>query len=704
MKKIIISRKLLSLALVLIMIASFPFFTGFVLTAKASSSFGLPLLQGNIITFGFGAYSSSQGKYHLGIDYGNSGNAATDVLAIADGEVYSTFKTANSGGWGNLVIIKHKTVDGKYYYSGYGHMVENSVCVSVGDKVSCGTKLGIMGSTGNSTGPHVHLFVCTGISLTSTIPSGYTTSSFSGTATKNGITYYNPSTVISTNGTCIYGTETENSTQPTTAPSAPEVSVNKAIASVGESITVTWNDCQYATYYWVTIWSKSLGEQVVSESANGTSYTFTPSFADNFTIIVQAYNDVGSAGGNRCYVQAIYPPVDVGDDFFAKIVNVGSGTSIGNYDGDVLLSDGGIHDPRQFWHFYRLGDLSYVVYNAYDGSLLTAEKSGNSNETNVICDSQTWQDGQHWYIRQIDGVTSIAPVYSDRVLNLSNGNTEPGTNVQLYDYNGTNAQNYTLYIFDEHNVAYAKPAAPDAPVLSIKQEGSENEETVFEWTASPLKSDYYDNRTYNFRIWQGKKVGENTEVYVLVSNLPDTSYRVSLPAGVYTATVTAVNTKYHWYGTASEPFTFMIAAKVNCDKHTWNTGVITSSATCTANGVMTYTCTICGATKTEPIEKNAHTPVVIDGLAASCTESGYTASDVCEKCGTVLTVSQIIPATGHVDNDKDGYCDNCSKDISMLPKSEMQCVCGQYHTGTLAPMIRFFHRIIYFFRNLLIGG
>lgn len=40
--------------------------------------------------------------------------------------------------------------------------------------------------------------------------------------------------------------------------------------------------------------------------------------------------------------------------------------------------------------------------------------------------------------------------------------------------------------------------------------------------------------------------------------------------------------------------------------HTWNDGVVTTPATCTAAGVKTYTCTVCGATKTEAIEASGH--------------------------------------------------------------------------------------------------
>lgn len=67
--------------------------------------------------------------------------------------------------------------------------------------------------------------------------------------------------------------------------------------------------------------------------------------------------------------------------------------------------------------------------------------------------------------------------------------------------------------------------------------------------------------------------------------------------------------------------------------HTWNSGTITTNATCTAAGVKTYTCTSCGEKKTESIAAKGHTP----GSVATCTSP-----QKCTVCGT-----QLAAATGH---------------------------------------------------------
>ncbi len=104
--------------------------------------------------FGGGSWS--------GMDEGRDIVAAADgtVLATNDGE-YDRCDTGTcdgGGGWGNYVSLQH--ADGKVTY--YAHLKAWSVLVSAGQFVSCGTKMGEMGSSGYSTGPHVHFEVRVG--------------------------------------------------------------------------------------------------------------------------------------------------------------------------------------------------------------------------------------------------------------------------------------------------------------------------------------------------------------------------------------------------------------------------------------------------------------------------------------------------------------------------------------------------------------
>jgi len=84
-------------------------------------------------------------RLHRGLDIAN--NVGTPVIATADGVVRSTGKV---GRLGNMIAIDH----GYGFVTRYGHL--SKFAVKPGQKVSRGDILGYMGSTGYSTGPHVH--------------------------------------------------------------------------------------------------------------------------------------------------------------------------------------------------------------------------------------------------------------------------------------------------------------------------------------------------------------------------------------------------------------------------------------------------------------------------------------------------------------------------------------------------------------------
>ena len=91
---------------------------------------------------------SGEWRFHAGVDLGYE--YGTQIPALYDGVVVQAGNY--SDGYGIQVLLYHEAMDS---YSRYAHMSE--AWVAEGQTVWQGTILGLVGSTGNSTGPHLHL-------------------------------------------------------------------------------------------------------------------------------------------------------------------------------------------------------------------------------------------------------------------------------------------------------------------------------------------------------------------------------------------------------------------------------------------------------------------------------------------------------------------------------------------------------------------
>lgn len=119
-------------------------------TSSAKTSLGISLIRpvSGTITSRFGASSSMRKSSHTGLDIATS--TGTPIVAAAAGTVtFSGYK----GSYGNMIVISH----GNGVQTYYGHC--SKLYVSAGTTVSQGQTIAAVGSTGNSTGPHLHLEV-----------------------------------------------------------------------------------------------------------------------------------------------------------------------------------------------------------------------------------------------------------------------------------------------------------------------------------------------------------------------------------------------------------------------------------------------------------------------------------------------------------------------------------------------------------------
>ena len=107
--------------------------------------FAWPLPYTHTLTSNFG---TRWGRLHGGLDISDGGVYGQPIYASASGTV--TFSGGDNSGYGNYVIIDH----GSGYTTLYGHC--SSLVAVTGQYVNQGDLIGYVGSTGNSTGPHLH--------------------------------------------------------------------------------------------------------------------------------------------------------------------------------------------------------------------------------------------------------------------------------------------------------------------------------------------------------------------------------------------------------------------------------------------------------------------------------------------------------------------------------------------------------------------
>lgn len=128
-----------------------------------SIKFRWPCPASGRISSGFGKRNSPKkgaSSYHQGLDIGASSGSA--IVAAADGEVVTATYSSSAG---NYIMLSH----GGGVYSVYMHC--SKLNVSVGQKVSAGQTIAAVGSTGISTGPHLHFGIRSGGSYVD--PSAY---------------------------------------------------------------------------------------------------------------------------------------------------------------------------------------------------------------------------------------------------------------------------------------------------------------------------------------------------------------------------------------------------------------------------------------------------------------------------------------------------------------------------------------------------
>ena len=275
----------------------------------------------------------------------------------------------------------------------------------------------------------------------------------------------------------------------------------------------------------------------------------------------------------------------------------GNGTLYGNYNGSSVITVKAFGSDDELYSFtVNVRSVSSVTVNTVP--LKTDYKFGEALDTTGLTVSVKYSDG---VIEQITGFTVSGydpEVYGEQTVRVS--------------YEGRSAT-FKVNVIDDR----------------VKLTG-------IEITALPAKTEYLKGEDF-----------DPTGLKIVASYTDGTSQEINgytlskfnkLKLGTQTITVT--------YEGFTATFNVSVA-KSECD-HVY-TEQVTTPATCSASGVKTFTCSLCGHFYTEPIPKTAHTEVVDEAVEPTCSAEGKTEGKHCSVCGEVIIAQNDIPKTAHTE-------------------------------------------------------
>ena len=147
------------------------------------------------------------------------------------------------------------------------------------------------------------------------------------------------------------------------------------------------------------------------------------------------------------YTQSKIPNfINFGDDFYANIIKASTWSTLVNKNPNLEVGGEGEAEGSDIWHFRRMKDGTYTIQSLFDGKYLDVEEFSNQKGANVYCYDYTGDSNQRWYLTLgKNGKVLIPKNATGLCLDVSNDGSDAGTNAQLWEPNGTTAQEFNVY-------------------------------------------------------------------------------------------------------------------------------------------------------------------------------------------------------------------------------------------------------------------
>lgn len=584
-------------------------------------------------------YQSYSSK-HQGIDISQGGIAGKPVVATKSGVVVAAKDTCNcgdpntpcncNGRQGNYVIIKHN--DGGL--SRYLHLQYGSVSVQVGQSVNRGAQIGLVGSSGESYGYHLHFDLATGSAW-------------------NLNNRYNPMNESYEYNIINEPLSISNVRVSDVNSNSYKVSCNIA-GNVARVLFPTWpsaDDSGNPIWHEGTI-NGDTASCVIKKNDHGNKTGL-------YLTHIYAYDMNGNMTAGRApgvIIGDTEPPViedikiiDVTEESYTITCTVKDNNSSGAISVRFPTWPSADDSGNPIWHEGRVnGDTASCVI----------KKSEHGNKTGTYI--------SHIYAYDVVGNSSSAAapavelgkkhqhVYASSIKKPATC-TEPG--IRLY----TCKDNDDSYEEEIPATGHQHTELRNVKAATCAQEGYTGD-TYCKDCNTKLASGKVIPKTEH--TWDVGKIttvatcsGKGIKTYtctgcnaIRTEEIPATGHQHTELRNVKAATCAQEGYTGDTY--CKDCNTKVTAGKVlPKTDHTWDSGKITTVATCSEKGIKTFTCTVCKSTRIEEIPVTGHVNKITKfAKEASCKSEGYTGDIYCQDCGKLLGEGQVIPKADHVWN------------------------------------------------------
>ena len=493
-------------------------------------------------TFGEQRAESEGGGAHVAVDLTNNLEGG-DVRAVTDGTIALVVTEDNSGGQGNVVVIRHNipSADGVTYYSLYAHLQNGSISVSQDEAVTAGEKIAQVDCTGTidtSThpcpsngkyGPHLH-FAIKFFPSDDPPPSsslllgcGYLSSncmSEKGVSLQN--RYVDPIAFIQsqkssseggTTGGTTGGTSGGSSggTGATTLPDPPSAPNPGSSTSPGpslqaDSILLAWSPSAGADGYEVKVFDATTSTLVVDQSVAGENLSLALDQGAYFWQ-VRACNSVGCSNYTApLYFQAIYacvapsasrrtsPAATCATTFDLSVSKSGSGS------GTVTSSPAGISCGSTCSSSYTVGTSVVLAESPAAGSTFAGWTGCDSVDAGASsCTMQMTS------AKSVSASFKTNPAPAPSIGSVSPSSIPADTNLHQITVNGSNfsTSGGTLRFTDPNSITYNSTDHPDRIVSVSPTQWVYNLNdggTVGTWHATVINVDGQASNSGSFNV------------------------------------------------------------------------------------------------------------------------------------------------------------------------------------------------------------